>query len=200
MDLSSAAGSILGAFGLSGAAGLNAWIPLFVTALLDRTDVITLAAPYDKLSTTAGLIVLGVLMIADLVGDKVPAVDHALHAAGTVIAPLAGAALFSGSAGQGADLPTIVSVILGGGTAGALHLTRSAVRPVSTVTTGGVGNPVLSLLEDVAAIVLTVLALALPILAALALVGVVAALAVAWRRSRRRREATGAVASADPAR
>lgn len=189
MDISSAAGSILGAFGLSGAAGLNAWIPLFVTALLDRLDVIHLAAPYDKLSTTAGLIVLGALTVADLVGDKVPAVDHALHAAGTVIAPIAGAVLFTGSAGQGADLPTIVTAVLGGGTAGALHLTRSAVRPLSTATTGGLGNPVLSLIEDVASIGLTVLALALPVLGLLALVAIVAALVVAWRRMRRRRVA-----------
>lgn len=189
MDISSAAGSILGAFGLSGAAGLNAWIPLFVTALLDRLDVIHLAAPYDRLSTTAGLIVLGALTVADLVGDKVPAVDHALHAAGTVIAPMAGAVLFTGSAGQGADLPTIVTAVLGGGTAGALHLTRSAVRPLSTATTGGLGNPVLSLIEDVASIGLTVLALALPVLGLLALVAIVAALVVAWRRMRRRRVA-----------
>lgn len=189
MDISSAAGSILGAFGLSGAAGLNAWIPLFVTALLDRLDVIHLAAPYDRLSTTAGLIVLGALTVADLVGDKVPAVDHALHAAGTVIAPIAGAVLFTGSAGQGADLPTIVTAVLGGGTAGALHLTRSAVRPLSTATTGGLGNPVLSLIEDVASIGLTVLALALPVLGLLALVAIVAALVVAWRRIRRRRVA-----------
>lgn len=189
MDISSAAGSILGAFGLSGAAGLNAWIPLFVTALLDRLDVIHLAAPYDRLSTTAGLIVLGALTVADLVGDKVPAVDHALHAAGTVIAPMAGAVLFTGSAGQGADLPTIVTAVLGGGTAGALHLTRSAVRPLSTATTGGLGNPVLSLIEDVASIGLTVLALALPVLGLLALVAIVAALVVAWRRIRRRRVA-----------
>jgi len=189
MDISSAAGSILGAFGLSGAAGLNAWIPLFVTALLDRLDVIHLAAPYDKLSTTAGLIVLGALTVADLVGDKVPAVDHALHAAGTVIAPVAGAVLFTGSAGQGADLPTLVTAVLGGGTAGALHLTRSAVRPLSTATTGGIGNPVLSLVEDVASIGLTVLALALPVMGLLALVAIVAALVVGWRRMRRGRAA-----------
>lgn len=189
MDISSAAGSILGAFGLSGAAGLNAWIPLFVTALLDRLDVIHLAAPYGKLSTTAGLIVLGALTVADLVGDKVPAVDHALHAAGTVIAPVAGAVLFTGSAGQGADLPTLVTAVLGGGTAGALHLTRSAVRPLSTATTGGIGNPVLSLVEDVASIGLTVLALALPVLGLLALVAIVAALVLGWRRMRRGRAA-----------
>ena len=54
MDVTSAAGSILAAFGLSGAAGLNAWIPLFVTALLGRTGAIDLAAPYDGLESTLG--------------------------------------------------------------------------------------------------------------------------------------------------
>lgn len=185
MDLSSAAGSILAAFGLSGAAGLNAWIPLFATALLDRLDVIHLAAPYDKLSTTTGLIVLGALTVADLVGDKVPAVDHALHAAGTVIAPIAGAVLFTGSAGQETDLPTVLTAALGGGTAGALHLTRTAVRPLSTAGTGGLGNPVLSLIEDLGSIGLTVLALAVPVLAVLALAGIVVALVLTLRRIRR---------------
>jgi hypothetical protein len=34
MDVTSAVGSVLAAFGLSGAAGLNAWIPLLATAIL----------------------------------------------------------------------------------------------------------------------------------------------------------------------
>jgi uncharacterized protein DUF4126 len=79
------------AFGLSGAAGLNAWIPLFATGLLDRTGAIDVAAPYDKLSSTWVLIVLAVLMVLDIVGDKVPVIDSIPHGAGAVVHPVAGA-------------------------------------------------------------------------------------------------------------
>src|SRR5689334_20995341 len=113
MHLSSAAGSFFAAFGLSGAAGLNAWLPLFMAALLDRLDVVHLGDPFGQLSTTPGLAVLGTLLVADFVGDKVPAVDHVLHAIGTVVHPASGAALFTGQTGLHTDIPTIVSIVFG---------------------------------------------------------------------------------------
>ena len=91
MDPTTAIGSVLASFGLAGAAGLNAWLPLFASALLDRLGVVDLGAPFDELSTTTGLVVLGTLLVLDFVGDKVPALDHALHAVGTVIATASGA-------------------------------------------------------------------------------------------------------------
>ena len=80
VDIETAIGSVLAAFGLSGAAGLNAWLPLFVSALLHRLDVVELSNPFDELATTTGLIVLGTLTVLDFVGDKIPVIDHALHA------------------------------------------------------------------------------------------------------------------------
>src|SRR6476659_1396458 len=79
------------ALGLATAAGLNAWIPLLATGLLARwTGLIDLDGTWDVLEQTPVLIALGAAAAADFVGDKVPAVDHALHAAGTVIAPVTG--------------------------------------------------------------------------------------------------------------
>ena len=59
-----------------------------------------------------------VLTVADFVGDKIPAVDYVLHAAGVVVAPVSGAALFTGQTGSDTDLPTLVAVALGGSVAG----------------------------------------------------------------------------------
>ena len=185
MDVETAVGSVLAAFGLSGAAGLNAWLPLFVSAFLDRLDVVELAGPFDDFSTTPGLVVLGTLTVADFVGDKVPIVDHALHALGTVVAPVSGALLFTGSAGAESDVPTVVSLILGALVAGSVHAARAAIRPAATATTAGAGNPVLSLGEDAASGVLTALAFLVPILAVLALAGLFALLVLGWRRLRR---------------
>jgi hypothetical protein len=186
VDLTGALGSVFAAFGLAGAAGLNAWIPLLTTALLARAGAIDLAEPYDDLTSTPGLILLGVAFAADFVGDKVPVVDHVLHAIGSVVNPAAGAVLFAGSTGVETDIPTIVALLAGGSVAGALHAGRATVRPASTAGTAGIGNPVLSLLEDAGSLALTGFALLLPIIAFLAVIGAFAGVVMVWRRLRRR--------------
>lgn len=185
MDVETALGAVLAAVGLSGAAGLNAWLPLFVSALLVRLELVELDAPFDSFSSTAGLVVLGALTTADFVGDKIPVVDHVLHGVGGVIAPLSGAILFVGPTGDETDIPTILSLVVGALVAGSVHTARAAVRPASTAATGGAGNPVLSLGEDVTSGLLTVLAFAVPVLAVALLAAVVVAFVALWRRLRR---------------
>jgi hypothetical protein len=187
MDTTTAIGSVLAAFGLSGAAGLNPWLPLFLSALLHRLDVVELGAPFDDLSSTGWLAALGILMGLDFVGDKVPLVDHALHAVGTIIAPASGAALFTGQTGLETDLPTIVAIVLGAVTAETIHLGRASARPASTATTGGLGNPVLSFLEDLGAVLLTAVAFLVPLLAVLLLAALALAIVAGWRNFRSRR-------------
>jgi len=187
------------ALGLATAAGLNAWIPLLATGLLARyTNAIHLDGTWANLENTGVLVALAVVALIDFVGDKVPGVDHALHAVGTVIAPVTGvaAALSSSSA---LDVSPALMTIIGLVAAETSHGTRMAIRPFSTVTTGGLGNPVVSLIEDVASVALSVVAIILPVLAALL---VVAMFAVAWRvirRLRRRRaQAAPGYSSAPP--
>lgn len=174
--------SLAAAFGLSAAAGLNAWLPLFGAALAQRLDLVELAQPFDDLSGTGALVVLGALTVADFVGDKIPAVDHVLHAIGTVVAPVSGAALFTGQTGLETDLPTLAAILLGAGTAESIHTGRAAIRPLSTATTGGLGNPVLSTLEDIGSLGLMLAAFVVPALALLAVVALVVLIVVAWRR------------------
>jgi hypothetical protein len=188
MDLA----SVCAAFGLSAASGLNAWLPLFAGALLNRLEVVDLAAPFDDLSGTGWIVALGVLTAGDFVADKIPAVDHVLHAIGSVIAPVSGAVMFTGQTGVDTDVPTLVSAVLGAGTAESVHAGRAAVRPLSTATTAGVGNPILSLIEDAGSAFLVLVAFVLPVLAFLLAAGLLVALFVGWRRGRRRRAAARA--------
>jgi hypothetical protein len=62
---------------------------------------------------------------------------------------------------------------------------RAAVRPLSTATTAGLGNPVLSLLEDAGSAALTLFAFVVPVLAVLGVLGLLVLGAVVWRRRRR---------------
>lgn len=185
---SAAIGSVFAAFGLAAAAGLNAPLPVFASALLARLGVVDLGAPFDQLSETTGLIVLGVLLVVDFVGDKVPAVDHALHAVGTVAAPVAGAVLFVGETGFDTDVPDPAALATGASLAGSVHLIRAGIRPLSTVGTAGLGNPVLSLLEDATSATLTGIAFLAPLLAFLCVLGLIPAGIALWRRRRRRLE------------
>ena len=190
LDVATAAGSVLAAFGLAGAAGLNAWIPLLAAGLLDRAGQLQLAEPYDAIATTPGLIVLGLLFALDFVGDKVPAIDSLLHAVGSVVHPASGAIVFAGPTETPTDVPTIVLYALGATVAGSLHATRATVRPASTTLTAGAGNPLLSFAEDVSSAVLSVVAVLAPLAGVLLLI-VVAVVAVLWwrriARARRRR-------------
>lgn len=187
-------GGILAAFGLSGAAGLNAWLPLLAVGIGDRAGWIDLASPYDVLSGTPGLIVTGLLLLLDVVGDKIPALDSVLHAFGLFIAPASGAVLFAAQTDLTSDLNPAVAAVLGAFTAGSLQAGRAAVRPFVTASTVGVGNPVVSAAEDGTSLLMTVLAFLLPVLAfllVLAVLGLIVWLVLRarrWRRSRRSRK------------
>lgn len=191
MEVATAIGSVFAAVGLSGAAGLNAYLPLLLGAVLARLDVVTLGEPFGALSSNAGIAVIAVLFLADFVGDKVPGVDHALHLVGTVVAPVSGALLFVGQTGVETGIPAAVAAVLGAATAETLHGGRAALRPASTTATAGIGNPFLSLGEDAASLVLTILAFALPVLALLLVLLLLAAVLSAARRLGRPRERPG---------
>src|SRR5512140_339564 len=90
---------ILTAFGLSASAGLNAYIPLLVVGVIAHyTDWIKLTKPYDTLANPWVLIIIGVLLIIEMLADKIPAVNHINDIIQTGIRPAAGAIVFAASA------------------------------------------------------------------------------------------------------
>ncbi len=157
---------ILGAFGLSVSAGLNAYIPLLVVSLLAKfTTLIELAKPWDALESWWTIGVLGVLVVIEAVADKVPVVDHINDAVQTFIRPTAGAILFAASAKSITEINPVLSLICGLLVAGSVHAAKSVVaRPVVDVATAGMGTPVVSTLEDIFATVVSVLSILVPIL------------------------------------
>jgi hypothetical protein len=155
---------IFSAFGLSSAAGLNAYLPLLVVALTARfTNLIQLNEPWDVMTSWW---VIGALAI------------------NTFIRPVAGAILFAASSGVAGELHPVLAFICGLVMAGGVHAVKATARPVVTATTAGTGNWLVSAGEDVVAFVTTVLAILVPVLLVFSVL--FAILALIWWRSRRR--------------
>jgi len=177
---------LLTTIGLALPAGLNAWIPLLALALADRlTNQIELAEPYDMISSTPGIIVILMLLPIELLADKLPGVDHVSDVIHTFIRPLVGAFIGAAVADASQDLNVYVAALLGLGGAASTHTAKMSTRPVITVSTGGVGNPIASMIEDLIATVASVIAIFLPFLLLLMLPALGILLYWAWRRLRR---------------
>jgi hypothetical protein len=177
---------ILSGFGLAGAAGLNAYIPLLILGIANRLGYADLQAPYDLLGSNVGLGVLALLLLVEVIADKVPGVDHVNDVINTVVRPAAGGVLTLASVGTGTLHPGF-ALLLGIITAGGVHATKATARPLVTATTGGIGNPVVSAIEDVVSFGMTLLALIAPVVVALFLLLGAFAAFLLIRRLRARR-------------
>jgi len=177
---------ILSAFGLSASAGLNAYVPLLIVAVVGRfTNWIHLSPPWDTLSNgwvIAALVVLGMI---EFFADKIPAVNHVNDALQTFVRPAAGAVLFAASTQVVTNIQPVIALIAGLVVAGSVHAVKSgAVRPAVTATTGGVANAPVSLAEDLIALVVSILSVVVPVVIA-AVIILLTAYGVwwLWRRS-----------------
>lgn len=178
--------SILGGFGLAGAAGLNAYIPLLILGIASRLGYADLQAPYDLLGSNVGLGVLALLLLVEVLADKVPGIDHANDVINTVVRPAAGGVLALANSGVGTPHPGFL-LILGIFTAGGVHATKATARPLVTATTAGLGNPIISTIEDVVSFGMALLALIAPLVVAIFLLLGAFAVFLLVRRLRARR-------------
>lgn len=198
---------VLTGTGLAASAGLNAYIPLLTMGLLARyTSLIDLPGGWQWLGNGWVIAILAVLLVVEVVADKVPVVDHVNDVVQTVVRPTAGGLAFG--AGSSSETVTVsdpgtffssnqwVPVVAGVVIALGVHLLKSAARPVINATTAGVGAPVASTAEDATSVAMSVVAIILPVLVLAFLLGLVAF--VFWfvrRRSDRRRERQAARAA-----
>jgi hypothetical protein len=154
--------------GLSSSAGLNAYLPLVILGIAQQTGLLDLEGKYaEAITSLPALAVFSVLLVIEMIVDKIPGIDSTNDIVNTVIRPLAGTALmFAATTGTGSEINPgvlmVMSVIAGGGSAGSVHATKAVARPAITITTGGIGNSVVSVIEDIISLVMTIFALVLP--------------------------------------
>jgi hypothetical protein len=179
------------AFGLAGATGLNATLPLLIVSLLSRLGLIHLSAPYDALSSDVAFWGLLVLAVVEFAIDKVPALDSVGHAVMLPLAAASGGILFASQTGAVTSmhpgLAVIVSLLAGGSISASVHVARAGVRPVANLALLG---PPLSVLEDVSSTALAFAAVLVPILVPFLLALLALAAVALWNRRRATRQLT----------
>lgn len=167
--------------GLAASTGLKTFLPLLVMSVAARFHLfgLELSGPFAWLGSTAALVALAIATAVEVAADKIPVVDHALSVFGTVARPAAGA-LAAAAAFSHLDPTTaaVAGLIVGAPAALAVHSAQATTRVASTATTGGLANPVVSLVEDAAAFGGSILALAAPVLVPVVLV---IAIVIVWR-------------------
>ncbi len=189
---------LLAGTGLAVAAGLNAYVPMLILGIAGRfVDFIELPAAWAWLENEWVLLILGVLLLIELVADKIPAVDSINDWIQTLIRPAAGGIVFgTGAATQTAavtDPATFfesqawVPVATGVLIALVVHAGKMLVRPAANTLTAGAAAPVLSTGEDIGAVLFSLFALLVPILVIVAIVGLAGTLFAVLRRLRQRR-------------
>ena len=172
---------------LAAAVGLRVFLPLCALSLAGWMGWVELAEGFAWLGSWQALIMLSVAAVVEVAAYYLPGIDNALDALATPVAIGAGTLA---TAAVITDLPPLVkwttAVIAGGGMAGLTQGVTSLLRLKSTAATGGLANPVLATGELGGAALLSVAALAAP-LVALGLVMACVWLATRWLRRRLRR-------------
>jgi hypothetical protein len=176
---------IFSAFGLSASAGLNAYIPLLVIGVIAHyTNLIKLTSPYDALANPYILILIGILLIIEMLADKVPVANHINDLIQTFVRPAAGAIAFAASTNLITGINPILALACGLLVAGSVHVAKSAVvRPAVTATTGGAGNVPVSIAEDVTSTVVSLLSILVPV--AMVVLIIIAIVLIIWWWARR---------------
>jgi hypothetical protein len=179
--------SIALGIGLAAAVGFRVFLPLLVMSIAAYTGNLTLGENFQWLASPAALAMLGVAAVAEILAYYIPGVDNLLDALATPAALVAGTIA---AAAVMADVPPLIkwttAVIAGGGVAGLTQGVTALLRAKSTAFTGGLGNPVVATGEWGGALLVSILALFVP-LVALALVVVFCVFAVRFVRKLFRR-------------
>ena len=172
--------------GLAASAGLRAFLPLLVVGIAGRADVLPLGESFGWMESTPALVVFGVAVVTEILADKIPVVDSILDAAQMFVKPVVGTILVASVVTELSPLQaTVLGIATGGVTAGAVQILKAKTRLLSTVSTAGIANPVLSIGEDAGSLAGSVASIVLWPLALVALGAVFSLYVLIFARRRR---------------
>ncbi|MFT4692190.1 MAG: DUF4126 domain-containing protein [Verrucomicrobiia bacterium] len=169
--------------GLAAACGFRIFVPMLITSIAAKSGHLELAESFMWLASDAALISLGAATVVEVLAYYVPWLDNLLDGITTPCAVVAGTIVMAGFIPEmDAWLKWSLAIISGGTAAGAVQAATVFTRGLSTASTGGLANPLLSTGEAAASTGISILAVFLPFLAAVGLLGMLGL--IGWRVTR----------------
>jgi hypothetical protein len=157
--------SICLGIGLSAACGFRVFVPLLFMSIASMAGHLTLAPGFAWIATYPALITFAVATCLEIGGYYIPWLDHVLDTAASPAAIIAGIVITAAMVTHTSPMVKwCLAVIVGGGAAGLVQGSTVAARGVSSLTTGGLGNPIFATVELGGALLTSTLALLTPIL------------------------------------
>ena len=146
--------SIMMGVALSATCGFRVFVPLLAVNIGTRAQdangqpLIELAGGFDWLSSDIALMVFVVATLFEIGGYYIPWIDNLLDTIASPASIVAGTVITASFiTGMDPWLQWLLGVIAGGGAAGVVQATTVVTRAGSTVTTGGLGNPIVASVE-----------------------------------------------------
>ena len=167
--------------GLAAASGFRVFLPPFLLSIAvraDAVDVNLMDTPFEYFDSNVAVILLGVATVAEFAAYYVPWVDNLLDSIASPAAVVAGTGM-TALVLEGNTDPVIqwsLAIIAGGGVTAIVQGATVVTRGISTTLTAGFANPIVSTGENLASVILAIIAMVLPILAAVlvaVLIGVI---------------------------
>lgn len=157
--------------GLSAAAGFRIFLPPFLLSLVIKFGNLDLelgGTSFEFFDSEITIFLLGAAVIIETLAYYIPWVDNLLDGVASPAAIIAGTGMTAMLLGEEMSpiLQWSLAIIAGGGASAGIQGATVVTRGTSTVLTGGVGNPIVSTIENIAALLFALFALILPFLAA----------------------------------
>jgi Domain of unknown function (DUF4126) len=157
---------------LSAACGFRVFVPLLVMSVASLSGDLTLASGFEWIGTPQAFAMFAVASGLEVGGYYIPWLDNLLDTVAAPAAIVAGTIVTASSVSELSPLlQWTLAVVAGGGAAGLTQSLTSITRFASTATTGGLANPLVSTMELGSAVVLSSLALTLPLLGGILVLG-----------------------------
>jgi hypothetical protein len=181
---------------LAATAGLRAFLPVFSASLMALLTDLPLPASLGWLERPQTVLIFGVATLLEILGDKIPVVDHALDSVQVLTKPVLAVLAATPFLYQlSPEYSVAIGILLGAPLALGVHSAKATARLGSTATTAGMGNPFLSIAEDVAAIAAIILGFLAPLLALVLMAATIFFIVRLALRVRRRRKAAARAAT-----
>ncbi|MGB7375556.1 MAG: DUF4126 domain-containing protein [Rivularia sp. (in: cyanobacteria)] len=157
--------------GLSAACGFRVFIPPLALSIAAHGGMLQLSSEWEWLGSESAITTLSIAATVEVFAYFLPWVSNFLDSIEILLAPIAGMIMTASTLSMAGDFdPTllwILTIITGGATAETVELTTSVTRLATSVSTAGMGGPIIGLVEAISSAIISILAISLPILSTL---------------------------------